>query len=309
VRSRIESDDARIGTAATIVVVVVGRDVVVTLLVVVVVGGRVVLVDVLELDELVVVGRDVDVLLDVEELLVVVGLLVDVDVELEVDDDTEVVVGRDVDVLVLDVVGVVAEVLVVDGRDVDVLVELLVLDEVLVVVGRVVDVLVDVVVGRLVDVLVDDDVELLVVVVVVTRVDVVGNVAAKPAICRIWLFASTSGSQVDTKSSFGRRGSNSSPIGGAVKPVAKRSSTGVVPPPTGRPVPSLMRTDHSSRWTKLAYMRSPANVPAGTYWMPVTPSPPTRGGPARNTRTKSRSADEGFGTQTPVSVPATSGTS
>jgi hypothetical protein len=80
-----------------------------------------------------------------------------VDVEVEVD----VVVAREVDVL--DVVGAVAVVLVVDGRDVDVLV------------------------------LVEDDVELLVVVVVGS---VVGTVLAKPAICRIWLFAFTLGSHV-----------------------------------------------------------------------------------------------------------------
>jgi hypothetical protein len=60
-------------------------------------------------------------------------------------------------------------------------------------------------------------------------------------------------SHVDTKSSFGRSGSNSSPIGGAAaNPVAKRSSTGVMLPPIGSPVVSSMRTDQIWRWVKLA---------------------------------------------------------
>jgi hypothetical protein len=217
----------------------------------------------------------------VDDVLVVGTFDVEVDVVVE---DVEVVVGFDVEVLELLLV------LVVVGLEVEVLelVELLVVDDVLVVVGFDVDVLVvvgtvlvvegfEVEVLELVELLVvDDDVVLVVAAAIVV---VVGAVLAKPAICRIWLLPSRVASYVETKSSFAVIGSNSSPIGGALKPVAKRSSTGVLAPPTGRPVASLMRIDHSSLLKKLAYMRSPPKVPAGTYWRPVTPWPPTRGGP------------------------------
>jgi hypothetical protein len=197
-------------------------------------------------------------------------------------------VGRDVDVLLL------------DDDEVDD-------DEVDVVVGRLVDVLVDVDVLREVDVELDVDV---VVVVGKGGSVVVGAVLAKPAIWKILLLPSTPGSHVDTNRSFGRSGSNSRPIGGAAaNPVAKRSSTGVFVPPTGRPVASSMRIDQSSLSTKLTYSRSPPNVPPGTYWMAVTPWPPTRGGPERNARAKRWMPGDGFTAHVPAGVLASNGTS
>jgi hypothetical protein len=185
-------------------------------------------VDVLEDDEAVVVVLDV-----VEEVVVESGTLEVVVVELGPVDVVEVEAGTSVDELVDEVVGTVSVVLVASVSVVEVVVS-----------GADVDV--DDEVEELV---LDDEVEVVDVVVVVL---VVGpKVEAKPAIWTIVLLAVVVSSHVLTNSESGSCGSKTRPMGGLAKPSAKSASSGVLEPPTGRPVAGSMTTRQISLSAKL----------------------------------------------------------
>jgi hypothetical protein len=252
-------------------------------------------------------------------LLVVVGDVVVVGSVV----DVEVVVGASVDVVDGGSVDVVVDV---DGMsvvEVDVLVEVDV-----VVVGTSVVELVDEVVGASVVVEVDevvaasdvdelDDVELdeldddveVVVVLVLLEVVVLPNVPANPTISTMVFPPAVVLSHVLTKSESGWTGSNASPNGAAVKSLAKSSSVGVLAPPSGRPVPASMTTRQISLSTKLVNSRWPPYSPPGTYSRPVTPCPPTRGGPGRYSFANSERLSPAGTTKNPGVALVSSGTS
>jgi hypothetical protein len=188
-------------------------------------------VAVLEDDEVVVVVLDV-----VEEVVVESGSLEVVVVELGPVDVVAVEVGTSVDELVDEVVGTVSVVLVTSVSVVEV-------------VASGADVEVEDVDDEVVEELVLDDEVVVVDVVVVVVVD--PKVEAKPAIWTIVLLAVVMSSHVLTKSESGCCGSKTRPMGGLAKPSAKSASSGVLEPPTGRPVAGSTATRQISWSAKL----------------------------------------------------------